>query len=98
MTTDIDPRLLAHLAEVMAAQPQGAAAAAAPTPAPAPGQPREEWEAEVAAIRSAYEDPARVMAVHLTPPGPEIGTIEDHELAVRCSPRWSRRFDRCCDP
>ncbi|GAB4064312.1 alpha/beta hydrolase [Angustibacter speluncae] len=92
MTTDIDPRLLAHLAEVMAAQPQGAAAAAAPTPAPAPGQPREEWEAEVAAIRSAYEDAARVMAVHLTPPGPEIGTIEDHVLAVQGGTIGARVF------
>ena len=85
MTTDIDPRLLAHVAEVMSHQPADAAVTfATPSPAPADGEPREEWAAGVAKMRADYEEVARVLAVHLISPSsvPAIGAVEDHQVPV----------------
>lgn len=85
MTTDIDPRLMAHVAEVMSHQPADAGVLnTTPPPAPAEGQSREDWAAEVAQLRSDYEDVARVLAVHLTSPDtvPDIGSIENHDVPV----------------
>ena len=85
MTTDIDPRLLAHVAEMMTKQPENAALLQeTPPPAPAEGQTREEWAAGVAELRADYEEVARVLAVHLitASPGSEIGGFEDHQVPV----------------
>jgi acetyl esterase len=85
MDTAIDPRLLAHVAEVMSHQPADAALmGATPPPAPLDGQSREEWAEGVAKLRADYEEVARVLAVHLTSPSsvPEIGAIEDHQIPV----------------
>jgi acetyl esterase len=83
--TDLDPRLLAHVAEVMSHQPRDTAVMqATPPPAPADGQSREEWAAGVAKLRADYEKVARVLAVHLMSPGsvPVVDAIEDHEVHV----------------
>jgi acetyl esterase len=85
MNTDIDPRLLAHVAEVMSHQPADAAVMyATPPPAPADGQSREEWAAGVAKLRADYEEVARVLAVHLVSPTsvPAIDAVEDHQVPV----------------
>jgi acetyl esterase len=85
MQTEIDPRLQSYAAEVMALAPTAASAMSTlPSPGPAEGETREEWVARVAAVRTSYEDVARVLAPHLGVPGkvPEIGAIEDHQIPV----------------
>lgn len=85
MTTEINPRLLSHAAQVMALSPDSAAAMSTlPSRNPEKGVARADWAAKVAAIRAGYEDVTRVLAPHLGVPGsiPEIGAVEDHEIAV----------------
>lgn len=85
MQTEIDPRLLSHAAKVMASAPEaGTTMATLPTPEPADGETHEDWIARVAQVRADYEDIARALAPHLGVPGhiPEVGAIDDHEVAV----------------
>jgi len=76
----LDPRLAAIVGEIMAVLP--AEPPEPPTPAPKSGQSRAEWEADVAAARSAHDAPAEVVALLLAPRAPAVASVLDHDIDV----------------
>jgi acetyl esterase len=79
--TDLSPDLAAYVANLMAALP-GSASQGLPPAKPRPDQTRDQWLAEVRAERTIQDDPARVLAVHLTPPGPPVAAVLDYTIPV----------------
>jgi acetyl esterase/lipase len=79
--TDLSPDLAALVARLMAALP-GDGRPAVPPVRPRPGQSHDDWLGEVRVARAINDDPARVLAVRLTPPGPPVAAVRDHTIPV----------------
>jgi acetyl esterase len=79
--TDLAPDLAAYVAKFMAAVPDTANQALPPA-RPRPGQTRGQWLQEVRAARAIQDDSAEALAVHLTPPGPQVAAVLDHTIPV----------------